>query len=80
MSRNACIFNQIIFSVNFDIGENDRVLNIEQTDDDGYIVLLSNESPLVNHKRRFFIKKGYRNILQNSIQLLILITLKYANQ
>ena len=45
------------FSVTFDIGKNDRVLDIEQTNDNGYIILLNNESNSPIHTGSYFLLK-----------------------
>ena len=41
----------------FDIGKNDRVLDIEQTNDNGYIILLNNKSNSPNHTGSYFLLK-----------------------
>ena len=45
------------FSITFDIGKNDRVLDIEQTNDNGYIILLNNESNSIDHTGSYFLLK-----------------------
>ncbi len=49
--------SETLFSVTFDIGKNDRVLDIEQTNDNGYIILLNNESNSINHTGSYFLLK-----------------------
>ena len=52
-----------LFSVTFDIGKNDRVLDIEQTNDNGYIILLNNKSSSLgpNHTGGYFLLKIDQN-------------------
>ncbi len=49
--------SETLFSVTFDIGKNDRVLDIEQTNDNGYIILLNNISNSPNHTGSYFLLK-----------------------
>ena len=49
--------SETLFSVTFDIGKNDRVLDIEQTNDNGYIILLNNLSNSPNHTGSYFLLK-----------------------
>tara|TARA_Y100000768_G_scaffold379348_1_gene354940 strand:+ start:362 stop:592 length:231 start_codon:yes stop_codon:yes gene_type:complete len=51
------------FSVIFDIGKNDRVLDIAQTNDNGYIILLNNISSSfgLNHTGGYFLLKIDQN-------------------
>ena len=54
---NTAESSETLFSVTFDIGKNDRVLDIEQTNDNGYIILLNNESNSINHTGSYFLLK-----------------------
>lgn len=49
--------SETLFSVTFDIGKNDRVLDIEQTNDNGYIILLNDKSNSPNHRGSYFLLK-----------------------
>ena len=49
--------SEALFSVTFDIGKNDRVLDIEQTNDNGFIILLNNKSNSPNHTGSYFLLK-----------------------
>ena len=64
------------FSITFDIGKNDRVLDIEQTNDNGYIILLNNESNSINHTGSYFLLKIDQYGIQK--QLVIFDTTIYS--
>ena len=55
------------FSVTFHIGENDRVQDIEQTNDRGYIILVNNESNSPNHTGSYFLLKIDQDGIQEQI-------------
>ena len=64
------------FSITFDIGKNDRVLDIEQTNDNGYIILLNNQSSSLgpNHTGGYFLLKIDQNGIKKQIVELDTIT------